>query len=87
MMSNKGEGSWPRPGRTIAQARASSREGLWCTYCKKPWQVVVLNRNGGFKNLIARNQACLSHKGQEEDKSVEKIEIDSSLVKAKKNAK
>ena len=35
-VSNKGEGARLRTGKTEVQAKTSNREGLWCTYCKKP---------------------------------------------------
>ncbi|XP_052204388.1 uncharacterized protein LOC127809557 [Diospyros lotus] len=90
MAVNKGEGTRPRSGRIEAQTQANGREGLWCTYCKKPRHTsdtcfklhgkeAILNRSGGgFKNLVARNQVYLSHNEQEEDQPGVKAEADSS---------
>jgi len=36
MVSNKGEGARIRIGKSKVQTKNSNREGLWCTYYKKP---------------------------------------------------
>ena len=89
LVSNKGEGSRQRGGKSGTQGRPNNREGLWCTYCKKPRHTrdncfklhgkeAVLSKLGGFPSTTTRpntsNQSYLSHKGQEEDGTMEKLE-------------
>ena len=84
MVSNKGVGARFRARKEV-QSRTSNREGVWCTFCKKPRHTqetffklhgkeIVLSRMGSFKNLAAKNQAYLCSKGQEEEAPNDKTE-------------
>ena len=65
LVSNKGEGSRQRGGKSGTQGRPNNREGLWCTYCKKPRHTrdncfklhgkeAVLSKLGGFPSTTTR---------------------------------
>lgn len=41
MVSNKGEGARLTTGKSEVQTKNSNREGLWCTYCKKPRHIAL----------------------------------------------
>ena len=78
MLTNRREGSKSRfqQRRVDGQSKSQRKEGLWCSYCKKPkhtqeicfklhGQEIVLQKIGGFENIPCRNQAYLSNKQEE----------------------
>lgn len=94
------EGDGMRFGRSVTQTRNTSREGQWCTHCKKPRHIretcfklhgkeAVLKKIGGFKNM--RSQSYLSSKDPEEKGGKEEpkkpTEADLKLLNAEELSK